>query len=89
MSTNLVPCLVKRPISTIYRDGKPVDPQPVVGKLFDFTEGEMLAVMRVNHKALEPTTPTLTTKAVSVTQKEPEVMPTAARAFPASQPPKV
>ena len=50
-------CLVKSPIATLYRDGKPVDPQPVVGKKFDFTEKEMLAIMNTNPTAIETPKP--------------------------------
>lgn len=45
-------CLVKAPISTLYRDGKAVDPQPVVGQQFDFTEDEMLRIRKSNPRAL-------------------------------------
>lgn len=46
-------CLVKAPISTLYRDGKAVDPQPAVGHHFDFTEAEMLSIAKSNPRALE------------------------------------
>lgn len=71
MSTPTVSCLVKAPISTLYREGKPVEPQPVVGKKFDFTEAEMLAVLKANPKAIQPPAPT--NKAPVVAAQPPKV----------------
>lgn len=56
-SSTMIPCLVKKPISTIYRDGKAVDPQPMVGRTFNFTEREMLAITKANPKAIETPKP--------------------------------